>query len=73
MVQVQFGTKATDVDFRKWHRVSKIVIHPDYWQVGFLILLHLWKLISSVGNLRFLTGSKRSGSAPRRGLGYGRG
>jgi len=32
VVQVQFGTKATDVDFRKWHRVSKIVIHPDYWQ-----------------------------------------
>ena len=49
VVQVQFGTKATDVDFRKWHRVSKIVIHPDYWQVGFLLLLHLWQLISSVG------------------------
>ena len=68
MVQVQFGTKATDVDFRKWHRVSKIVIHPDYWQVGFLILLQLvetdlvgWSLN---GNIRFLTGSKRSGSAP---------
>jgi len=31
-IKVQFGTKATDMDFRKWHRVSKIVIHPDYWQ-----------------------------------------
>ena len=32
--QVQFGTQATDLKFRRWHKVEKIVIHPDYWQVG---------------------------------------
>ena len=32
--QVQFGTKATDLKFRRWHKIEKIVIHPDYWQVG---------------------------------------
>ena len=31
--QVQFGTKATAQEYRKWHKIEKIVIHPDYWQV----------------------------------------
>ena len=32
--QVQFGTKATAEEYRKWHKIVKLVIHPDYWQVS---------------------------------------
>jgi len=31
-IKVQFGTKATAQEYRKWHKIVKLVIHPDYWQ-----------------------------------------
>ena len=60
--QVQFGTKATAQEYRKWHKIEKIVIHPDYWQV---------RPPSNLKNKKqfFFTGAEWSCPTPWCGLG----